>query len=263
MVRGIIARKLAKKLANPFKRLERSELKRVIRAAKLDLVEAQKARDFGKCAELQGIIELQEVAWAEAARDAACPMSREELDGEIARLDTEIQAAMSNKEYSKCDELQREMDKMVQWRKGMPTLAEVATMIEEVNSKLEQALAGKDFTLCAELNLDLEDLVATKAELEEAAAAEGDAAATEPAPPREFASRTELEAKIKEVQGKLDDVSPCSTSRYLYRCSFENTLQMRLKLPAVPPRRCFASVTKCVATTKRRWTVSWRCAQTT
>jgi myosin heavy subunit len=207
IARGASARKRFKKLRNPFKRIPKAELKKIVRATKLALLEAQQSKAFAKCAELAGQLELQEIALKDAASESACPFTREELDKELVRLQEAMATAMKSKQFDVCETMQKEVDNLEAWKTGMPTLAEVAQQIESKQASLAEQTKSKMFKACAELQLDLEELENLKTEIELQIALIPKPEEAKPVP-REFASRAELESKIAEVHQKLTDVSP-------------------------------------------------------
>ena len=204
MGRMIIAKNLVKKLSNPYRSMSKSELVGLRSEAKVELAQAMQSKDFTGCAKLQGKIDLLDIAIEECTIEDAAPehgLSRAEIDEKIKSLEAETEALMEQKDFSKCAEVQAELQKFQKWKLDMPTLKEVLERVASLQKKFGDAEAKKDFVELARIQNDLERLEERKAILEK------EAPAPEPEEEKEFASRQELENMIVSTHEKLDQVT--------------------------------------------------------
>jgi hypothetical protein len=150
------AKDLAEGRTNPYKALSRRQLKEAMQGSKLELAAAQKAGNFGKCVELQEKIRQQEIAFAEGSS----PLSREELDAAVAKVEAEI---LAEKDDAKRKKLEGQLEELKEFQKELMTLPEVEAKIAEKKLELEKAMAANDFAACEAIKQELEELAGIKA----------------------------------------------------------------------------------------------------
>ena len=144
------------------------------------------------------------------------PMTRSLIDELISKVETELEKAVGQKEYTKCPPLQKKLDDLMKKREEFPTIEELRRMLEDAEKTVQEAAATRDFESAASKQAAVTE---AKRRLEAALKAEGiskgenaDIADEKKDEEKEeeheidhgFASRSELELEIATAQENID-----------------------------------------------------------
>ena len=155
------------------------ELRDAVATAELAVADAAKNRDFAAAASLQSNLKDARMR-LEAALEAEVDSgeesndedsveeeaetsidgieSRSDLEQEIASLQSQVEAAISQKDFKKASELQIVVEEREQLRKFFPSLGELEEQLREAMQSLDEAVSQKDFSKAEKLNVEIDKL---------------------------------------------------------------------------------------------------------
>jgi signal-transduction protein with cAMP-binding, CBS, and nucleotidyltransferase domain len=155
------------------------ELTTELKQAKEQLDEAVTAKDFARAGALNEVVanletklEAEQQKASESSTESSPSRSagivihgeeksfesRGELENEIAAVSKQVFEAVAAKQFKKADELQAAVDKMVELREVLPSVAELRKQLGTEKQQMDKAIASRKFAMADELNLNIEKL---------------------------------------------------------------------------------------------------------
>ncbi|CEG45326.1 myosin 29 [Plasmopara halstedii] len=122
-----------------------------------DMEAAAVSKQFGRCAEIQKQLEVLDEARKHVKEDLN-DLEPAELDERIQAMEITIAEAMAARDFSKCGDLQANLDALVSARKKKQTPAELDAEIDKLNEELDSLMKKKKFDKCAQLQSDIDIL---------------------------------------------------------------------------------------------------------
>ena len=225
-----------------------AELRDAVAVAEATLLRAVTCRDFKGAEEAQQLVDIAKGQLTEALTEeeiGECTgkpmqiknkvtegMTRFKLETDLSDIWSQITDAITEKNFSKANSLQKELEEKEHLRTLLPSAEELKLQITKTKAEMERFVAKKDFVQASVLS---DAISLLEKNLNDEMKAESQSKNAAPASSMQFESRSKLEGEISSVSNMI---SSCAAQRDFQKAEslqkkLESLLSLRQCLPTL------------------------------